>query len=86
MLLPCLPRGFERYACAGDLGERVRGEDRAHGVIAANLAAGFRQVFQAGDADAAQHRLVDQQRLGRAADTGAPHLGVQHDGAREKVV
>ena len=30
----------------------------------------------------AAQRAVDQQRLGRAADAGAPHLRVQHDRAR----
>ena len=27
-------------------------------------------------------RAIDQQRLGRAADAGAPHLGVEHDRLR----
>ena len=30
----------------------------------------------------ARDRAVDQQRLGRAADAGAPHLGVEHDRLR----
>ncbi len=55
---------------------RIGGAGR---VVAAHLAAG---VDQHGDQRlqvASREPAVDEQRLGRAADAGAAHLGVQHD-------
>ena len=56
--------------------------DLLHGVVAAHLAAGIDQHLdqrlQAGRGAGA----IDQQRLGRAADAGAAHLGVEHDRLR----
>ena len=55
---------------------------RARRLIAAHLTAG---IEQHGDErlEVGRHdRAVHEQRLGRAADAGAPHLRIEHDGAR----
>ncbi len=57
----------------------TRGVDGAGGGIAAHGAAGVEKRAHEGAEMGVGHRPVDQQRLGRAADAGAPHLGVQHD-------
>ena len=51
-----------------------------HGGIAAHLAAGVEQHVDQRLQMRRRRRAIDQQGLGRAADAGAAHLGVQHDG------
>ena len=63
---------------------RVAGFTRAsaalHGGVAAHFAAGVEQHGDQRLEMRRRHGAIDQQRLGRAADAGAPHLGVEHDG------
>ena len=54
----------------------------AHGLVAADLAAGGDKVVQDRPELVLRDGPVDEQGLGRAADAGAPHLGVEHDPAR----
>ena len=56
--------------------------DLLHGVIAAHLAAGRQQILDQRRQVRRDAGPVHQQRLGGAADAGAPQLGVEHDGAR----
>ncbi len=58
------------------------GIDRARAFVAAHLAAGAGQVVDDARQLRRRHRAVDQQGFRRAADAGAPHLGVEHDVAR----
>jgi hypothetical protein len=64
---------------SSSLAGTTRGIDRARGRVAAHLATGVEQHRPPAARDGSGGRRVDQQRLGRAADAGAPHLGVQHD-------
>ena len=73
---------FGREVLVGGRGQV--GQDRPRGRIGAEVAAEGAQVGH-------QHRQqrggdggVDQQRLGRAADAGAAHLGIGQDGARHR--
>src|SRR5215468_11269498 len=56
--------------------------DRARGLVAAYLAAGVEQHGDERLEVRRRDRAVDEQRLGRAADAGAPHLGIEQDRAR----
>ena len=53
--------------------------DGARRLVAAHLAAGIEQHGDERLEMRRRRRAIDQQRLGRAADAGAPHLGVEHD-------
>src|SRR5438105_1574873 len=53
-----------------------------HGLVAAHLAAGIDQHFDQRLEARRCSRAVDQQGLGRAADTGATHLGIEDNGLR----
>ncbi len=57
-------------------GERERVE-RARFGVAANLAAGRVQIGEDRRQVRGRDGAIDQQRFGRAADAGAPHLGVE---------
>src|SRR5665213_733998 len=54
----------------------------AHVVVAADRAAGLVQLGKDRRQQFLGDLAVDQKRLGRAADSGAPHLRVHHDPAR----
>ena len=59
------------------------GKDRAHRLVAADFAARLRQVFQDRQADAICRMARSISSVSAAPQTrGAPHLGVQRDGAR----
>ena len=76
----CTAMMASRYSVAPVLlGRRRRRADRRlHGRVAAHLAAGIEQrLRRAARRCVAGAGAVDQQRLGGAADAGAPHLGVE---------
>jgi hypothetical protein len=54
--------------------------DGARLLVAADLAAGIEQHGDQRLEMRRRRRPIDQQRLGGAADPGAPHLGVEQDG------
>ena len=60
----------------------TRGSGRLRRRVAADLAAGLEQRVEERHEMRRGAGAVDQQRLGGAADAGAPHLGVEHDVAR----
>ena len=65
----------DQSASAGGGDARI---GRLHRLVAAHRAAGVEQHGDQRLEVGRRHRAVDQQRLRRAADAGAPHLGVQH--------
>ena len=67
---------------SASLAGAMRAIDRPRRRVAAQLAAGRQQIGEDAGSWAAATRAIDQQGLGRAADAGAPHLGVEHDRAR----
>ena len=58
----------------------TRGSTALRLLVAAHLAAGIEQHRDQRLEMRRRRRAIDQQRLGRAADAGAPHLGVEQDG------
>ena len=60
--------------------------DGLYAVIAAYFAAGIEQRVDQGRKMTRRRLAIDEQRLGSAADAGAPQLGVQHDGHRHRQV
>ena len=62
------------------------GHDVARRGIGAEVAAERAQIGDDRRQQRGRDRAVDQQRLGGAADAGAPHLGIRHDAAGHRVI
>ena len=75
--------GVEKFLAEILLARRLDARiDLLQRCIAAHFAAGIEQCLDRRLVDFLRRRLVDQQRLGRAADAGAAQLGIHHDRLR----